>query len=127
MADNLAHFSYQVMDEPLYVIHQADSIISISGQNILSSFKRLLTPVLKLTQQQQESSILVQPQQQMLNFTVQQQQQTVGAFLAHQQQISTTTSSSSTSFGIMGETNEDDDDFTVQVIFSKFHFFDKGM
>lgn len=30
------------MDEPLYVIYQADSIISISGQNVLSNFKQLL-------------------------------------------------------------------------------------
>lgn len=32
------------MDEPLYVIYQADSIISISGQNILSNFKTFLLP-----------------------------------------------------------------------------------
>jgi hypothetical protein len=32
------------MDEPLYIIHQANSIISISGQNILSQFRQLLVP-----------------------------------------------------------------------------------
>ncbi|KAI1712006.1 HEAT repeat associated with sister chromatid cohesion domain-containing protein [Ditylenchus destructor] len=43
IADNLAHFPYQLLDEPLYVIHQANSIIDISGQNIQSSFKQMLT------------------------------------------------------------------------------------
>lgn len=45
LADNLAHFPYSVMDEPLYVIHQADTIISVSGQNILSQLRQLLIPV----------------------------------------------------------------------------------
>jgi len=40
----LAHFPYTVMDEPLYVIHQADTIISVSGQNILSQLRQLLVP-----------------------------------------------------------------------------------
>jgi hypothetical protein len=44
IADNLAHFPYTVMDEPLYVIHQANAIISLSGQNILSQFRQLLVP-----------------------------------------------------------------------------------
>jgi hypothetical protein len=33
-----------MIDEPLFVIHQADSIVSLSGQNILSGFKQLLLP-----------------------------------------------------------------------------------
>uniref|UniRef100_A0A915LBX9 Nipped-B protein n=1 Tax=Meloidogyne javanica TaxID=6303 RepID=A0A915LBX9_MELJA len=45
LSDNLAHFPYTVMDEPLYVIHQADTIISVSGQNILSQLRQLLVPV----------------------------------------------------------------------------------
>lgn len=32
------------MDEPLYVIHQANTIISVSGQNILSQLRQLLLP-----------------------------------------------------------------------------------
>ncbi|KAL3116765.1 hypothetical protein niasHT_004266 [Heterodera trifolii] len=44
MADNLAHFPYTVLDEPLYVIHQANSIISVSGQSILSHFRQLMFP-----------------------------------------------------------------------------------
>ncbi|CAK5069745.1 unnamed protein product [Meloidogyne enterolobii] len=44
LSDNLAHFPYTVMDEPLYVIHQADTIISVSGQNILSQLRQLLVP-----------------------------------------------------------------------------------
>lgn len=51
VADNLAHFPYQVMDEPLYVIYQADSIISISGQNIFSNFKSVLKPSQKKSNQ----------------------------------------------------------------------------
>lgn len=44
MADNLAHFPYQVLDEPLYVIHTADSIISIAGQNILNAVREIIYP-----------------------------------------------------------------------------------
>lgn len=44
MADNLAMFPYQVLDEPLYVIHQAELITSTTGQDILSAIKQLLLP-----------------------------------------------------------------------------------
>lgn len=44
MADNLAMYPYQVMDEPLYVIHQAELITSTTGQEILSNIKQLLLP-----------------------------------------------------------------------------------
>jgi len=40
ITDNLAHFSYQILDEPLYIINQSEAIISLAGQNILGSFKR---------------------------------------------------------------------------------------
>lgn len=45
LADNIAMFPYQVMDEPLYVIRQIESIVSISGQNIINSFKSQLLPL----------------------------------------------------------------------------------
>ena len=38
-------FPYQVMDEPLYVIRHIESIVSISGQNIINSFKSQLLPL----------------------------------------------------------------------------------
>ena len=41
MADNLAYFSYQLQDEPLFIIHQIDIILSVSGFNLLQSFKEV--------------------------------------------------------------------------------------
>ena len=37
MADNMAFLPYQVQDEPLYIIHQIDIIVSVSVSNILQS------------------------------------------------------------------------------------------
>lgn len=45
LADNLAYFPYLVHDEPLYIIHQIDVLISVTGTNILSNFREgLLKP-----------------------------------------------------------------------------------
>uniref|UniRef100_A0ABD2WUA4 Nipped-B protein n=2 Tax=Trichogramma kaykai TaxID=54128 RepID=A0ABD2WUA4_9HYME len=44
LADNLAYFSYQVQDEPLFIIHHIDIIISMSGMNLLQQFKEALIP-----------------------------------------------------------------------------------
>lgn len=44
LADNLAYFTYQVQDEPLFIIHHIDIIISMSGTNLLQSFKEALLP-----------------------------------------------------------------------------------
>uniref|UniRef100_A0A915BWJ3 Nipped-B protein n=2 Tax=Parascaris univalens TaxID=6257 RepID=A0A915BWJ3_PARUN len=44
VADNIAMFPYQVLDEPLYVIRHIESTVSVSGQNIISSFKMQLMP-----------------------------------------------------------------------------------
>ncbi|VDN18920.1 unnamed protein product [Gongylonema pulchrum] len=44
VADNLAMFPYQVIDEPLYVIRQIESIVSVSGQNIINTFMANLLP-----------------------------------------------------------------------------------
>lgn len=44
IADNLAYFPYVVQDEPLYLIHQVDLLISIAGTNILTTFKEYLKP-----------------------------------------------------------------------------------
>lgn len=44
LADNLAYFSYQVQDEPLFIIHSIDIIISVSGENLRQSFREALLP-----------------------------------------------------------------------------------
>ncbi|KZC07974.1 PREDICTED: nipped-B-like protein [Dufourea novaeangliae] len=54
LADNLAYFTYQVQDEPLFIIHHIDIIISMSGTNLLQSFKEALLP--------KEGTIQSQPQ-----------------------------------------------------------------
>ncbi|KAK2143113.1 hypothetical protein NP493_4645g00000 [Ridgeia piscesae] len=37
----MAFLPYQVQDEPLYIIHQIDIIVSVSGSNILQSYKEV--------------------------------------------------------------------------------------
>jgi len=39
IADNLAYFPYVVQDEPLYLIHQIDLLISMAGTHLLATFK----------------------------------------------------------------------------------------
>lgn len=39
LADNLAYFPYAVQDEPLYLIHQIDLIVSVTGTGLLSLFR----------------------------------------------------------------------------------------
>lgn len=41
LADNLAYIPYTVLDEPLYVIHHIDIMISVSGSNLLQTFKEV--------------------------------------------------------------------------------------
>ena len=41
LADNVAYFPYQVMDEPLFIIHQINIMISVNGTNLLQSFKEV--------------------------------------------------------------------------------------
>jgi len=41
MADNLAYFPYQQQDEPLFIIHQIDIIVSVSGSNLIQSFREV--------------------------------------------------------------------------------------
>ncbi|XP_076294554.1 nipped-B cohesin loading factor isoform X2 [Lasioglossum baleicum] len=57
LADNLAYFTYQVQDEPLFIIHHIDIIISMSGTNLVQSFREALLP--------KEGSQQIQPQQQL--------------------------------------------------------------
>ncbi|KAM9329215.1 nipped-B-like protein [Gastrophryne carolinensis] len=39
IADNLAGFSYQTQEEPLFIMHHIDITLSVSGSNLLQSFR----------------------------------------------------------------------------------------
>ncbi|THD18350.1 Cohesin loading factor subunit SCC2 [Fasciola hepatica] len=47
VADNLAHFPYQCQEEPLFVIHHIDLMVSMSGSGVLQSVREALFPELK--------------------------------------------------------------------------------
>nr|XP_020474285.1 nipped-B-like protein A [Monopterus albus] len=42
VADNLACFPYQTQEEPLFIMHHIDITLSVSGSNLLQSFKESL-------------------------------------------------------------------------------------
>ncbi|CAI5666931.1 unnamed protein product [Oreochromis niloticus] len=42
IADNLACFPYQTQEEPLFIMHHIDITLSVSGSNLLQSFKECL-------------------------------------------------------------------------------------
>ncbi|KAG8180025.1 hypothetical protein JTE90_026629 [Oedothorax gibbosus] len=42
IADNIAYFPYMVQDEPLFIMHQLDIMLSVSGSNLLQSFREAL-------------------------------------------------------------------------------------
>ncbi|XP_044229257.1 nipped-B-like protein A isoform X3 [Thunnus albacares] len=42
IADNLACFPYQSQEEPLFIMHHIDICLSVSGSNLLQTFKELL-------------------------------------------------------------------------------------
>ncbi|XP_049326310.1 nipped-B-like protein A isoform X2 [Astyanax mexicanus] len=42
MADNLAYFPYQNQEEPLFIMHHIDITLSVSGSNLLQTFKESL-------------------------------------------------------------------------------------
>ena len=41
VADNLAYFSYEQLDEPLFVMNQIDVIVSTSGSLVLDMFSEV--------------------------------------------------------------------------------------
>ncbi|XP_023223902.1 nipped-B-like protein [Centruroides sculpturatus] len=45
IGDNIVYFPFQVQDEPLFIIHQIDVMLSVSGSNLLQSFREALIPV----------------------------------------------------------------------------------
>lgn len=44
-ADNLAYFPFQVQDEPLFIIHHVDIMISVTGTNLMQTFREALIPL----------------------------------------------------------------------------------
>ncbi|KTF94852.1 hypothetical protein cypCar_00024294 [Cyprinus carpio] len=45
IADNLAYFPYQSQEEPLFIMHHIDITLSVSGSNLLQTFKESLIKV----------------------------------------------------------------------------------
>lgn len=41
VADNLACFPFVSQDEPLFIMHHIDITLSVSGSNLLQSFKEV--------------------------------------------------------------------------------------
>lgn len=48
IADNLACFPYQTQEEPLFIMHHIDITLSVSGSNLLQSFKEVRVFVYRL-------------------------------------------------------------------------------
>ena len=44
VADNLAFFPYMAQDEPLFVMHHIEIAVSVTGANLLQSFKEVSIP-----------------------------------------------------------------------------------
>ncbi|GFT96763.1 nipped-B-like protein [Nephila pilipes] len=42
IADNIAYFPYMAQDEPLFIMNQLDIMLSVSGSNLLQSFRETL-------------------------------------------------------------------------------------
>ncbi|GFR03866.1 nipped-B-like protein [Trichonephila clavata] len=42
IADNIAYFPYMAQDEPLFIMHQLDIMLSVSGSNLLQTFREAL-------------------------------------------------------------------------------------
>ena len=75
LADNLAYFPYQLMDEPLYLIHQIDLIISVTGINLLQMFRENL---LNHRETETSTNTMRQTSNEMTNDGQQQQQLDLG-------------------------------------------------
>lgn len=43
LADNLAYFPYNTLEEPLFVVHHIDMTISVTGSSLLQAFKECLS------------------------------------------------------------------------------------
>lgn len=47
LADNLAYFPFQSQDEPLFIIHHINTMISVNGTNLLQNFREVSVIFLK--------------------------------------------------------------------------------
>ncbi|XP_032230599.2 nipped-B-like protein B isoform X2 [Nematostella vectensis] len=45
VADNLAYFPYAIQEEPLFLMHKIDTMLSVAGANVLQSFKEVMLPL----------------------------------------------------------------------------------
>ncbi|XP_066507181.1 nipped-B-like protein B isoform X2 [Hoplias malabaricus] len=54
IADNLAYFPYQTQEEPLFIMHHIDITLSVSGSNLLQSFKESLLKEPRPREKQQQ-------------------------------------------------------------------------
>lgn len=68
LADNLAYFPYQVQDEPLFIVHHIDVMISMSGTNLLQSFREALIPTANQTTRVDPNTGAVEVNKNFLNF-----------------------------------------------------------
>lgn len=48
LADNLAYFPYTVQDEPLFIVHHIDLMISVTGTNLLQTFREVSVGLFRL-------------------------------------------------------------------------------
>uniref|UniRef100_A0AAR2L9K3 Nipped-B protein n=1 Tax=Pygocentrus nattereri TaxID=42514 RepID=A0AAR2L9K3_PYGNA len=53
VADNLAYFPYQTQEEPLFIMHHIDIMLSVSGSNLLQTFKEVHGPSLSLEEEEE--------------------------------------------------------------------------
>ncbi|KRZ72053.1 Nipped-B-like protein, partial [Trichinella papuae] len=60
VADNLANFPYHTLEEPLFVIHNIDLLVSVNGSNLLQNFKENLLPLPQLDDDEEEEETLEQ-------------------------------------------------------------------
>ncbi|KAH6937282.1 hypothetical protein HPB50_026283 [Hyalomma asiaticum] len=54
VADNIVYFPYQVQDEPLFIMHHIDVLLSVSGSNLLQSFREALLPRVGATRTEED-------------------------------------------------------------------------
>ncbi|CAB3404907.1 unnamed protein product [Caenorhabditis bovis] len=62
VADNVATFPYQMIDEPLYVIRLIDQIVAQTGQSILMQFKQSLLPLPEYEGRIEDEDVLFDPE-----------------------------------------------------------------
>ncbi|OUC49104.1 hypothetical protein D917_05710 [Trichinella nativa] len=58
VADNLANFPYHTLEEPLFVIHNSDLIVSVNGSLLLQAFKENLLELPPLGEEEDDDETL---------------------------------------------------------------------